>query len=186
MSPIKNIYMHFSSLPDPLKSPTLEIFQIFFFLFSYWDWKSAPKKKPKKPKSEVGIISIFWKGRFLIFLNYFWTFIAGFFFLSFFKIIFIFNLYKKVGCLFTGWGFILEMRWWEGRGGDFKKFSYQTAMDSCFWESGLIVSRAGVTPARGGPTAGGIPAGKIPGALEALGEALECGVWKKKSAFSFF
>lgn len=49
-------------------------------------------------------------------------------------------------------------------------------MDSCFWESGLIVSRAGVTPARGGPTAGGIPAGKIPGALEALGEALECGV----------
>lgn len=94
MSPIKNIYMHFSSLPDPLKSPTLEIFQIFFFCSPIGIGNQLQKKKNKKTKSEVGIISIFWKGRFLIFLNYFWMFIAGFFFCLFLKL-FLFLIYTR-------------------------------------------------------------------------------------------
>lgn len=87
MSPIKNIYMHFYSLPDSLKTPTFVVFQIFV-LFSYGDWKSAPKK------SEVGITSIFWKGRFF-FLFYFWDVYQWIFFCLFLNY-FIFNLYKKV------------------------------------------------------------------------------------------
>lgn len=54
MSPIKNIYMHFSSLPDPLKSPTLEIFQIFFFvLLLGLEISSKKKKENQKVKLEL-------------------------------------------------------------------------------------------------------------------------------------
>lgn len=118
--------MHFFSLPDSLKAPTFVVFQIFV-LFSYGDWKSAPKK------SEVGITSIFWKGRF--FLNFiFGMFINGIFFFIFYNY-FIFNLYKKVRCLFTEGAVGDGLSWTcggETQGGEFKKFFYQTAMDSCF------------------------------------------------------
>lgn len=46
MFPIKNIYMHFFSLPYSLKGKTLVVSSIVKdFSFSYWEFKSAPKKK---------------------------------------------------------------------------------------------------------------------------------------------
>lgn len=92
MSPIKNIYMHFSSLPDPLKSPTLEVFQIFFFVLLLGLEISSKKKKKKKVKLELFQSS--GKGDFNFFLNYFWMFIDGFFFCLFLKL-FLFLIYTR-------------------------------------------------------------------------------------------
>lgn len=64
----------------------------------------------------------------------------------------------------------------EREGGDFKKFFYQTAMDSCFLGVWFDCQLGWAHFGQGGPSRGGIAAGKIPGALEALGEALERGV----------
>lgn len=65
MSPIKNIYMHFSSLPDPLKSPTLEIFQIFFFFCSpIGIGNQLQKKKPKNQKVKLELFQSSGKGDF--------------------------------------------------------------------------------------------------------------------------
>ncbi|XP_032936853.1 uncharacterized protein LOC117007654 [Catharus ustulatus] len=149
MSPIKNIYMHFFSLPDSLKAPTFIVLQIFV-LFSYWDWKSAPNK------SEVGITSIFWKGRF--FKNFiFGMFINGFFFLSFFKII-LFLIYTRRFDVY-----LQEEQWVMVCPGDvvvrekrgiLKSFSIKRQWIPVFWESGLIVSWAGLTLARGDPQGG--------------------------------
>lgn len=159
----------FFPLPDSLKAPTFVAFQIFV-LFSYWDWKSAPKK------SEVGITSIFWKGRFLFFLILFLGCLSMEFFLVFFKIYFIFNLYKKVRCLFTGGAVGDGLSWrcgGEREGGDFKKIFYQTAMDSCFWGVWFDCQLGWGDSAGGDPQRGQFLQEK---SLEVLGEALECGV----------
>lgn len=139
--------MHFFSLPDSLKAPTFVVFQIFV-LFSYGDWKSAPKK------SEVGITSIFWKGRF--FLNFiFGMFINGIFFFHFLQLFLIYTRRFDVYLQKEQWvmvypGHVVVRH----KGENLKSFSIKLQWIPVFRESGLIVSWAGVTLARGDPDRG--------------------------------